>query len=183
MVMLKQIEERMTQIVADYIQRGYCIYTKGMGWSGGEQARMVLSNGKEIIGIWLDEEFVKQRNSLVIKVESYSNFNTEHLRFGNYETVSEIIFYCIERNKCYTEDKDEIRRIEKLRRERLKLIESEGVLYEFKMTNKDKLLDVVRRYKGFQSVSKKDIVSVTHYATGYYIYIPKKQKTLRVSFK
>lgn len=50
----KDINNRFTQIVAEYIAQGYTFNTSSMGGSQGEIANIDLTNGKEIIRILVD---------------------------------------------------------------------------------------------------------------------------------
>ena len=68
----KDIEKAFTEKVAEYVAKGYRFYSEGMRGSQGEIAKVVLTDDKELIIIYLEEDYStlsEWRHSLVLFVE------------------------------------------------------------------------------------------------------------------
>ena len=80
----KDIEKAFTDKVAEYFARGYNIYYTSMGGHQGELAKVDLTNGKEIIRIFLDSN-----NEYSVKVEN---------RHIDLRYISLIVGRCVDKN-------------------------------------------------------------------------------------
>ena len=68
----KDIEKAFTEKVQEYLMKGYRFYSEGMRGSQGEIAKVVLTDDKELIIIYLEEDYStlsEWRHSLVLFVE------------------------------------------------------------------------------------------------------------------
>lgn len=80
----KDIEQAFTNKVAEYFARGYNIYYTSMGGHQGELAKVDLTNGKEIVRIFLDSN-----NEYGVKVDN----RRVDLRY-----ISLIVGRCVDKN-------------------------------------------------------------------------------------
>ena len=112
----KDIENVYTDIIKDYLNKGYRIYYSTMGGSQGEIAKIDLTNDKEVIRILLGS---KTENYREHPIHKYMNLdyltiivgrNTDKLRGDSFsdiiwnehlELISEIRFYKIGRRNNY----------------------------------------------------------------------------------
>ena len=68
----KDIETAFTEKVAEYVAKGYRFYSEGMRGNQGEIAKVVLTDDKELIIIYLEENYRlldEFRRSLVLFIE------------------------------------------------------------------------------------------------------------------
>lgn len=125
------INKRFTEIVAEYIGKGYAINTATMGGSQGETAKVDLTNGAEIIRVLIDgfsewKEFHLSGLEIIVgrvkdDVAPHDSGCFDTIWNSNLEVLYEECFYLIaETRKCagIYGTKDEAHAAAKLRAER-----------------------------------------------------------------
>ena len=103
----KDINVRFSEKVSEYISKGYCINSATMSGSQGEIAKVDVTNGKEIIRIYLVSTYLgfKAPSSSCLKLvvgrctdkvmPNWSNSHHSIIWCDNLEVISEDIFYCV----------------------------------------------------------------------------------------
>lgn len=124
----KDIEEKFSKIVAEYLGQGYFFNSKTSNGTQGEILKAHLSNdgGKTVIVVFVDRFTPKSdcfRDGLKIYVKKYENADrgrTLWLKEG--ETISEDSFFCINdyygENPLFANSKEVFDAIEEQRKER-----------------------------------------------------------------
>ena len=119
-----EINKMFTEIVNEYISKGYYINTGSMGGSQGEVAKVHLTDGKELICVYIDYtcnkkviyaenthflkaiEIVVGRSNAVDVIDERTPFAT--VWFHELEIIKTKIFYSVgSRNEIYTTDVSE----------------------------------------------------------------------------
>ena len=171
-----------TKKVNEYLQNGYYVYCATMKGTQGDVSRIDLTNGIEIIRIRLNDEITglykfNCSGGIFIKVEKYTQDMFNHNMFDvdilwNDRGIELFYkeYYNLEndyKSNVFTDDIDEIKRIEKIRESRenrIKMYPDRAIL-----TDKRKLLSIVKTKKGYKSTRLKDIIGLYRTYNGYVI--------------
>ena len=124
------INKRFTEVVAEYIAKGYVIHTTTMNGSQGETAKVDLTNGKEVIRVMLDtriepSEYYYNTFRLTIgrckdKIKINKNGLHDIIWNGHLEIISMEKFYQIgEYDSSFFGTIDDVRSQHKKHKERL----------------------------------------------------------------
>lgn len=183
----KDINNRFTEIVAEYIAKGYTFNTSSMGGSQGEIANIDLTNGKEIIRVVVSS-FNNWREN-VEGVEISIGKSTDNVRPHSgqlHETVwnshLEIIhteyFYKISRYGNFYGTREEAEAARNVRHARYAL--REFSCNEYKPSDKAKAIAerIVRNKFGYLRVNTSE-VKISKDRDGYYVVYRSKVYRLR----
>ena len=188
------INKRFTEIVAEYIAKGYVIHTTTMGGSQGETAKVDLTNGKEVIRVMLDTNYERDElyyNTVRLsigrckdKIKINKNGLHDIIWNGHLEIISVEKFYQIgEYDSSFFGTIDDVRSRYKKHKERL----SAGLPEEGSFNASVKLNDAARkivlpcikRKKGYKSTRLSDIREVRKFIyeshNEYYAFIDGKK--------
>lgn len=171
-----------TKKVNEYLQNGYYVYCATMKGTQGDVSKIDLTNGIEIIRIRLNNGITglykfNCSGGVFIKVEKYTQDMFNHNMF-DIDTLwndkgTELFYkeyYKLEnkyKSNIFTDNIDEIKRIEKIREireNRIKMYPDRAIL-----TDKRKLLSIVKTKKGYKSTRLKDIIGLYRTYNGYII--------------
>ena len=175
------INRRYTEIVAEYMAKGYTINTATMGGSQGETCKIDLTNGTEIVRVMVDT-FSDWRENLegveiaigrVVDKDVKPNDNSDWNTIWNnrLEIISAERFYKIARDANYYGTEDEAKAAAALRIQRY--IAKERTRKTEKLTGKavEIAKKIIRREFGFKRICEADI-SVSKfngiYTVGYH---------------
>ena len=190
----EDINKVYTEIISEYISRGYWFYTKTMAGHQGEIAKIDLTNGKHIIRVRIDKKYHSRIEGLEnlwlgtdvlrIVVVEYDNFRTETLWNNDGITINEFNWYQVGRkNIAYVDNLEEYIDIANKTQNRFELKPIDYGNHGRKMRyDADTIIKIVNGRKGFKSCKKKDIKSVERYKNGYYIRIEGKSDAVYVRF-
>lgn len=174
-----------TKKVNEYLQNGYYVYCTTMIGTQGGDARIDLTNGIEIIRIRLNDKITRLykltrlykfncSGGVFIKVEKYTQDMIDRNMFGDdilwNDRGIELFYkeyYNLEKDyksNVFTDDIDEIKRIGKIRENRVKMNFDREIL-----TDNKKLLSIVKTKKGYKSTRLKDIIGLYRTCDGYMI--------------
>lgn len=193
-IKMEDINKTYTEVIGEYISRGYWIYTKTMAGHQGEIAKIDLTNGKHIIRVRIDKKYHNRIEGLEnlwlgtdvlrIVVVEYDNFRTETLWNNEGITINEFNWYQVGRkNIAYVDNLEEYVDIANKTLNRFELKPIDYGNHGRKMRyNADTIIKIVNGRKGFKSCKKKDIKSVERYKNGYYIRIEGKSDAVYVRF-
>lgn len=194
-VKMEDVNKTYTEIIGDYISRGYWVYTKTMAGHQGEIAKIDLTNGKRIIRVRIDKKYHSRIEGLEnlwlgtdvlrIVVVEYDNFRTETLWNNEGTVINEFNWYQVGRkNIAYVDNLEEYIDIanKTLNRFELKPIDYGNHGRKLLNYNADTIIKIVNGRKGFKSCKKKDIKSVERYKNGYYIRMEGKSDAIYVPF-
>ena len=193
-IKMEDINKTYTEIIGEYISRGYWIYTKTMAGHQGEISKIDLTNGKHIIRVRIDKKYHSRIEGLEnlwlgidvlrIVVVEYDNFRTETLWNNDGTTINEFNWYQVGRkNIAYVDNLEEYVDIANKTLNRFELKPIDYGNHGRKMRyNADTIIKIVNGRKGFKSCKKKDIKSVERYKNGYYIRIEGKSDAVYVRF-
>lgn len=174
---MNEIYKVFTEKVNEYIQRGYYIHASSMKGHQGEVGKVDLSNGKELIRVWLSSECSKSWLSdspdvwhgdiLVLRVGKWNYPASDADRgcttwMSDFEIIEEIIYYAIS-PKWYLDNLEEALKTQTIHHDRLyastyhypygpnkEATYTEGPAVEA-------AYKYLRRKQGYQRVSMKDI--------------------------
>ena len=174
-----------TDLVSEYISKGFVINFRTVRGSQGEESKIDLTNddGKTIYRIWILIEYVDGINNkkLVIVIEKFLNFEARDiLLFGRGEKILEKDFYFINKRSrnIYVESKDDFEIIVEIQKSRtyLKYKEFYGLI-ELSDSCKKIALKIIRKKKGYKTVKIDDLNSVSrrYDVNGYYFDFKKKE--------
>lgn len=193
-IKMEDINKTYTEVIREYISRGYWIYTKTMAGHQGEIAKIDLTNGKHIIRVRIDKKYHSKIEGLEnlwlgtdvlrIVVVEYDNFRTETLWNNEGITINEFNWYQVGRkNIAYVDNLEEYVDIVNKTLNRFELKPIDYGNHGRKMRyNADTIIKIVNGRKGFKSCKKKDIKSVERYKNGYYIRMEGKSDAVYVRF-
>lgn len=168
-----------TKKVNEYLQNGYYVYCATMKGTQGDVSKIDLTNGIEIIRIRLNNGITglykfNCSDGVFIKVEKYTQDMFNHNMFDIdilwNDKGTELFYkeyYKLEnkyKSNIFTDNIDEIKRIGKIRenRIRIKMYPNRAIL-----TDKRKLLSIVKTKKGYKSTRLKDIIGLYRIYNGY----------------
>lgn len=168
--------------INEYLQNGYYVYYATMKETQGDVSKIDLTNGIEIIRIRLNNGITglykfNCSGGVFIKVEKYTQDMFNHNMFDVdilwNDKGTELFYkeyYKLEnkyKSNIFTDDIDEIKRIGKIRKireNRIKMYPDRAIL-----TDKRKLLSIVKTKKGYKSTRLKDIIGLYRTYNGYII--------------
>lgn len=158
-----------TNLVSEYISKGFVINFRIVRGSQGEESKIDLTNdnGKTIYRIWiLTEYFDVSDRKLMIVIEKFSNCEaSDTLWFGRGEKIFERIFYFITRRRSrniYVKSKDNFEIIREIQKSREDLEYKESCrLIELSDSCKKIALKIIRKKKGYKTVKIDDLNSVS----------------------
>ena len=191
-IKMEDINKTYTEIIGEYISKGYWIYTKTMGGTQGEIAKIDLTNGKHILRIWINDS--RDRNVgdrddwlyvdlIEIIVEEFDDFRDRTLWNKKGKILNTITFYRIgSRNRVYVDDLDICKKCIMMNINRRK---ARGYSYSnWKKINynPDTIIKIVKSKRGFKSCKKSDIKMVERCDSMYRIIIDGKRESVCVRF-
>lgn len=193
-VKMKDIERRYTDIINDYIRKGYWVYTKTMSGHQGEITKVDLTNGEHIIRILIDrdsdrlDEVPWSRIEMIkIYVLEYFNFTTDTLWFSKGNVIDCQVFYQIygsyshNCDSAFTDNKDTYMSIANKQWNRYK---TSTVMENISLNNYD--IDTIHRIvtnkRGYKRCKREDIKDVVRTYYGYRITINGKRDSIRICF-
>lgn len=168
-----------TKKVNEYLQNGYYVYCATMKGTQGDVSKIDLTNGIEIIRIRLNNGITglykfNCSGGVFIKVEKYTQDMFNHNMFDVdilwNDKGTELFYkeyYKLEnkyKSNIFTDNIDEIKRIGKIRENRIKMYPDREIL-----TDNKKLLSIVKTKKGYKSTRLKDIIGLYRTCDGYMI--------------
>lgn len=171
----KDINNRFTELVAEYIAKGYTFNTSSMGGSQGEIANIDLTNGKEIIRVVVSSFNNWRENVEGVEISIGKSTDNVHPHSGQlHETVwnshLEIIhteyFYRISRYSNFYGTREEAEAARNVRHARYAL--QEFSRNEYKPNDKAKAIAerIVRNKFGYLRVNPAE-VKITKGSDGY----------------
>ena len=185
------INKRYSEIVAEYMNKGYTINTASMSGTQGEVAKIDLTNGVEIIRIKIDTffswddvyqyegyEIVVGKSTDNVKPNSNDTFNT--IWSSHLEVIHSERFYEIgtKRKNDFYGTKEEAAKASAIRYERYNNRENA----ENKCVDSEKAMEIaeriVRNKMGFKRINKAD-VKITKSRRGYVVSYRSKTYALR----
>lgn len=173
----KDIDKAYSDVVLDYLKNGYTIYTPELKGNQSEEAKVGLTNGKEVIIVYIKDKYewrgeVNARVIIVSKVVDYIPYKSwKTIWLDELETIKTLEFYQIRRGNLFTDDKQcakdcdnlHYKRIENRKRDNRKKFTSNKAL--------NIAYKICKRTKGYKSVAKKDIICVYKVDNKFYIEI------------
>lgn len=130
-----EINKKFTEIVNNYISDGYVINLVSMSGSQGEEGKVDLVKGDQLVRIWTNSENSSSYynrtinswngNMLVLRIGVWkypakNSFNETTVWMQDFTVIESYTFYEIERSVEYTEDLNEALQIQKKRYSRYK---------------------------------------------------------------
>ena len=125
-----EINKKFTEIVNNYISDGYVINLVSMSGSQGEEGKVDLVKGDQLVRIWTNSENSSSYynrtinswngNKLVLRIGVWkypakNSFNETTVWMQDFTVIESYTFYEIERSVEYTEDINEALQIQKKR--------------------------------------------------------------------
>ena len=167
------IEKDFTKTIQDYLSKGYYIHMNTMSGCQGEIAKVDLTNGKEVIRIFLDsnykwdDELHYSFDSIVLTIgrctDKLYNSRLDTIWNQNLDIISQTIYYEIGSDHKYYGTKEEAIKAKEIHRKRMR---SWGIDYCNRRTeytdNKRKtvVLSFVKKQYKCKSATLKDIEKV-----------------------
>lgn len=164
----EQIFQVATELVAEYMNKGY-FFNQTMRGHQGEEMKVDLTNGVETIRVYIDNNY---RTGLEVIVERFDcGFGTDTLWAGKGEELYKKTFYKLEKagswDCVYFENEEEAKSAKKVQRKR------ERNMYEQEVSNRlpinKKVLNMVRNHKGFKTAKLNELIC-ERTERGYEIY-------------
>lgn len=130
-----EINKKFTEIVNNYISDGYVINLVSMSGSQGEECKVDLVKGDQLVRIWTNSENSSSYynrtinswngNMLVLRIGVWkypakNSFNETTVWMQDFTVIESYTFYEIERSVEYTEDLNEALQIQEKRYSRYK---------------------------------------------------------------
>lgn len=169
----KDIEKIYTDIINDYINKGYRINTNTMNGSQGEIAKVDLTNGKEVIRIFLDsnykwdDELHYSFDSIVLTIgrctDKLYNSRMDIIWNQNLDIISQTIYYEIGSDHKYYGTKQEAIKAKELHRKRMRSWGRDAYSMRMIYTDnkrKEIVLPFIKKQYKCKSTTIKDIESV-----------------------
>lgn len=185
------INKRYSEIVAEYMNKGYTINTASMSGHQGEVAKIDLTNGVEIIRIrierffgWMDDfdnegyEIVIGKSTDDVKPNDNDTFST--IWDSHLEVIHSERFYKIgtKRNSDYYGTLEEATEAASISYERRRNRETSEKKYEVNEKAMEIAERIVRNKMGFKRISKAD-VKIAKSRRGYIVSYHNKTYSLR----
>ena len=187
----EDIESKYTEIISRYIRNGYVIYPESMSGSQGEIAKIDLTDGKEIVRVYIESKShygSKEDNWFSYEsIDITTEVHPFEAQAGLFSTIwtgkgreIERLEYCRLRgrysgslNGSYTTKDEYVRmckdseqkRIERRQNNR----EDDDVITSKKVY--DKLLEIVKAQRGCKTVTMKDILGARKIDGKYVVYL------------
>ena len=173
----RNINMRFTDLVTEYISKGYTFNTSSMGGSQGEIANVDLTNGKEIVRI-LVENFSDWHDNLdgvkivvgksTDRVAPHSGNAFENVWNTHLEIIYTEFFYKIGRRGNYYGTKEEAEAARNIGRERCNHREVRHTDYFPSDKAKEIAERVVRNKFGYRRINPAE-VRISKTSDGYYV--------------
>lgn len=181
------INKRYTEIVAEYIAKGYTINTATMSGSQGETAKIDLTNGTEVIRIMIDSFRRWDRESRVTwegheiivgkatdEVEPNSESAWETIWNGKLEIISKETFYKIGENRndevfYGTKEEAGAAAAVRIKRDRIRFA-ADAKEFEANAKVMEIAERVVRNKMGVKRVTKSDVIITKNNGGAYTVY-------------
>lgn len=176
----KEIDRFYTNIIAEYLNNGYTIYTQCMAGHQGEITKVVLSKSEnELVCIYMDKEWNWEIDKIIIVIGKYEHNNYKYIRnndtlwLNNLEEVKRFTFYKIDerKNNYYTDNMDFFKECKEKRLKRFRLKYEMEKPKPVELKSKQALVIAYRHCKqtrGYKTVKPKDILSVLKLDNKYY---------------
>lgn len=194
-VKMEQIEKRYTELLGEFLKKGYWLYTKACKGCQGELAKVDVTNGERTFRIRM-ESFYNRRfdvrdkdgdlfygEGVEIIVEEFEDAHADSFWNGKGVLVNKVIFHRIGHGRpAYTENlTDSVEAYDKHmdRRRARGFSFSDWKEVNF---NPDVVIRIVTAKKGFKSCKKTDITRVEKCDSMYRISIGNKGKCVPVYF-
>lgn len=182
------INKRYTEIVTEYMTKGYTVNTASMSGSQGEIAKIDLTNGTEIIRIRV-ASFYGLRNDVegieiivgksTDDVKPHSNGRNETIWDSRLEVVHSERFYQIGRyGNDYYGTEDDAKRASEVRYERYERRHIESKKFEESPKAMEIAKRIVRRKMGYSRINYSDL-QLYKVANGYFVKYKGKTCSIR----
>lgn len=187
----KDIDKKYTEKIMEYLNKGYTIHTNTMNGSQGELAKVDLTNGKEVIRIYMDRTYIGFSDKVIVILVGRNTcklYDSESDIIWNskLEIIEKMEFVKIGEN--YYIPKEDFAEIHKKRRKRINKYSDDYITYIFHDEAKKIILPFVKRQPKCKSARLSDIKEVkktvsknrytNKYETKYYVTV--KNKTYRI---
>ena len=162
----------VSEITAEKIANGYTLYF--LSGSQGEEGKICFTNdgGKTVLVYWIHKEYEKVDDDswgsdyvMYITGKKYEDvYSGKTLWFNKGEEFFDEKFYELEsKNEVYVSDFEDFKAIRKIHEERRDLkYKCVEISQNKKIVPTKAVLKVIRKQKGYKSVSLKEISFVTH---------------------
>lgn len=191
-IKMEDINKTYTEIIGEYISRGYWIYTKTMSGSQGEIAKIDLTNGKHILRIWIndrrdtnvgDKDEWLYVDLIEIIVEEFDDFRNRTLWNKEGKVLNTFTFYRIgSKNRVYVTDLETCKKCIMMNVNRRRARGYSYSNWEKINYNPDTVIKIVKSKRGFKSCKKSDIKMVERCDSMYRIIIDGKRESVVVRF-
>lgn len=187
---IKDIDNLYTEIIKNYIDKGYKIYTEPMGGSQGEMAKIFLECNDDIICIYMKEfhDYCDFVDGIFIMVGTFDRFKAYDKSYGGtiwlneLDCISMYRFFEVSKNKYYTDDYNFALNCNKKRMNRIKNKKKKDNRVTF---NSDRFKEFAykkcKKTKGYKRVKKTDIEEIIKAYGFYYAYIKGKEYLLELN--
>lgn len=167
---MAEISAFYTEVIADYLSKGYIFYVGAGRGSQGEESKVVLTNdnGKTALLIYVDKEngYFDNNGTIKIITKKFENIHQDStLWLHRGELINEKIFWKVSRNsrEVYVESESDfnlVYEIQEIRsQERYEIMKSHRE--EIKSETYKKLaLKLLKKERGYKSKTLKDISSI-----------------------
>lgn len=180
------IEMAYTNVVADYLKRGYVINTKTSSGSQGEVHKIDFRDGSDVYRIVLlhiqDYDAPDNIGQMIIRVLKYTdvNMHTDILWTDKGTTIAETIFYlvaerCNEHKEVYSTDIEVAKNAERIRIERCRRKAYTPIRFiKFTKAQQKVVKEILKNHAGYKTVAATKIMSMRRTSNGYVIFIKDK---------
>lgn len=194
-----EIDNELTKIVASYLVKGYIINTNSMNGHQGEEGKVDLVKGEELIRVWLERECKFRGDSypffgyiMKLRVGRWDYPAIESIKYGrtawmdDFYILQETDYYQVGTN-WYLSDLNEAIRVKDIQEKRLSL-RYKNSIFDIRFDGdryKSLAKNYLKRKVGYKRVSEEDIVVVRksplYKEGGHEYYINYKGTTHRLS--
>ena len=188
MITKEYIDKVYTEMVGDYIKKGYHFYTKTMGGSQGEIAKVHLTNDIDIISILMYKKYAYDEDFIIVEVRKYDNFNTDILWNNKGECINALTFFYINvrgNKTLYFDSYEDYKAIkEKHWNRRTEHYNNRNNFRMKSVLNNERLsrlYHIAKTKKGYSTVKKSEIYGIGKDNYGYYIILNNGNKKIKIS--
>ena len=187
-----EINKRFTEITAEYMSKGYIINTATMNGSQGETAKVDLTNGTEIIRIWVDEfhSWGEGHNGgveIIVgkvteeRIKPNSSRNWETIWHNRLEVIHSEKYYNIYtdcNNETVYGTEEEAKAVETKKFERWRRKNTKASAFEMNDKHREIAKRVIRKQFGVKRITEAD-VKISKSGAKYIVCYRDKTYTLR----
>ena len=177
------INKKFTETVQEYLAQGYTFNTSTMSGHQGEICKVDLTNGEEVIRVWMNREHLFNWSKpdswsgyiIELNVGRATKIEGETIWMHHLETISSRLFYEVEKDKWYIEDL--VDAIDIMHERKLRARYKTTLQYTQKNLGDEKYITIagnyLKRKHGYKRISWQDVeVTKTEYYGGasYRVY-------------